>query len=94
MLLYLALQFIWNELETSACFKIKVICDFLVKGCKECLLTPTVCLCTAAKYENQTLSHLHSLSVLRLIQKQKFYIFACMTWTRWWPLKTFKQGGK
>lgn len=87
--LYLALQFILKELETSAYFKIKFICDFLAKGCTECLLTPTACLCTAAKYENEPLSHLHSPLNAVLDSKPKLLYIPCMMWTWWWPLKTF-----
>lgn len=87
--LYLALQFILKELETSAYFKIKFICDFLAKGCKERLLTPTACLCTAAKYENEPLSHLHSPLNAAFHSKPKLLYIACTMWTWQWPLKTF-----
>lgn len=90
--LYLALQFILNELETSAYFKIKAIHGFLLKGYKDCLLTPTICLCTAAKYENKSLSHLHSPLNAMLDSETELLYIACMMWTWWQPLKAFKLG--
>lgn len=65
--------------------KIKLICDFLAKACKECLLTPTACLCIVASMKK---SHLHS-PIDAVIQRTKLLYIASSMWTWQWPLKTF-----